>query len=108
MRRRSRSRSNARDDGGKSLYVSGLAARVVDEDLLDHFSKEGKVPPTFCLNFRTLSQQAQTRLYHTGRVLKASSSTCRSARRVWCLTRAHVTPAALALSTLRTRGCDLF
>ena len=26
-----------------SLYISGLAAKVIDEDLYDHFEKEGKV-----------------------------------------------------------------
>ncbi|KMZ58380.1 RNA-binding protein [Zostera marina] len=45
-RSRSRSRSRGRSDTanpGNTLYVTGLSSRVVERDLKDHFSKEGKV-----------------------------------------------------------------
>lgn len=42
--RRSRSpvRRDSADEGG-NLYIRGLASRVTDEDLQEHFEKEGKV-----------------------------------------------------------------
>ncbi|KAK9811500.1 hypothetical protein WJX72_004854 [[Myrmecia] bisecta] len=46
-RSRSRSRSGPRESSaneeGTNLYISGLASRVTDDDLLKHFEQEGKV-----------------------------------------------------------------